>query len=881
MLIIFSAIKIVFFFCIKLSLYKKSLKQEIVHSTHTRHIDHPAPEGFHFYPRYLVGLYCTLIIGILIGCQEITPENNAPQIQSSPVETAELEVAYRYEVVASDKNADPLTYSLKEKPDGMIIDAVTGIITWKPTTIGIFNVTVSVDDNEEHITKQNYSITVARPSKPVDTSLHPSAVRAFDYLYEVMDQFHDSFNVYTDFARAGNHFTPSGWMGYRNGLTLNDIWTDTCYSGDSCIHLTYATGGENWAGIYWQSTKDNWGEQENAGFNITDATKLTFWAKGEQGGEKIAFYLGGIAGTYPDSIAKVYVEGCIQSGKDCFVTLTNGWKQYTINLDDKDLTHVVGGFAFVTNTENNPTGALFYIDEIKYNKKRLDEPRLLVSYDTFPSMTLNDPDLYLRTPAFIYDNALVALAFLSRGTPQDLQRAKLIVDAFVFAQNSDRTYIDGRLRNAYMGGDLADNMTMKARLPLWWNTAEENGEEDESQISTHIGNMAWAAMAILGHYEQVEESKYLDAAIKLAEWIEINTRSVKGHGGYTGGVSGRDESQEKISWKSTEQNIDVYIFFCWLERVTGDSRWKPLAAHAKGYVDSMWDELEGHFWTGTNDNEEINKTPIPIDSQVWAVLALNHYETALDWVTNNLSLTIDGFTGFDFNEDLDGIWFEGTAQMVTGLINYGKTELAEQYLKQLRTAQISATNSNGKGIVAASHDGVSTGFKDWSLISRLHIGATAWYLIAEMGTMPWNVPDRPIITSHPVSFSTFDLAIFEFSSTKTNGQHQCSLDGEEYIDCDSPMEFSSLTAGEHVFCVRNKELHLTRVSRPACFNWMIDLNPPMNTVQSKCTRSGSCKIDNANIVLLSPPGNTDSIRVLMAKRVERQLEHTNQPQKDG
>ncbi|OAD18901.1 hypothetical protein THIOM_005489 [Candidatus Thiomargarita nelsonii] len=60
------------------------------------------------------------------------------------------------------------------------------------------------------------------------------------------------------------------------------------------------------------------------------------------------------------------------------------------------------------------------------------------------------------------------------------------------------------------------------------------------------------------------------------------------------------------------------------------------------------------------------------------------------------------------------------------------------YLSELRKAQVSASNNNGKCIIAASHDGVSTGF-DWEYFSRLHVGATAWFLFAEMGYNPyWN-----------------------------------------------------------------------------------------------------------------------------------------------
>ena len=63
--------------------------------------------------------------------------------------------------------------------------------------------------------------------------------------------------------------------------------------------------------------------------------------------------------------------------------------------------------------------------------------------------------------------------------------------------------------------------------------------------------------------------------------------------------------------------------------------------------------------------------------------------------------------------------------------------LAERYINALRNAQLKALNANGFGIVSASNDGVTTGFT-WEYFNRLHIGATAWYLLAEQGYNPYS-----------------------------------------------------------------------------------------------------------------------------------------------
>lgn len=83
--------------------------------------------------------------------------NVAPTIFSSPVNTATVGVAYAYDVNAS---ANPsATYSLLVAPSGMIIDSLTGVISWMPTLIGDYPVEV-VATNSEGSDNQPYTIGV-------------------------------------------------------------------------------------------------------------------------------------------------------------------------------------------------------------------------------------------------------------------------------------------------------------------------------------------------------------------------------------------------------------------------------------------------------------------------------------------------------------------------------------------------------------------------------------------------------------------------------------------------------------------------------------------------------------------------------------------------
>ncbi|AMM41164.1 conserved hypothetical protein, secreted [Candidatus Desulfofervidus auxilii] len=587
------------------------------------------------------------------------------------------------------------------------------------------------------------------------------------HLYDVMDRYHRNFDVYTDLSAAGNHFVMLARMG--EDVEIKPGCKEDPYRGADCIeNKFYGTGG-SWGGWYLMNgvlegeetqPKANWGDYPDAGFNLTGAKKLTFWARGKDGGERVEFFAFGVGrdpisgnpiASYPDSSPKVTICGKLVT--PCYRTLTKNWQQYTIDLTGLDLSYVIGGFGWVTNApQNNNKSIIFYLDDIRYDKSRLDEPRFLVSYELLPT----DKPI-LKNTAYVYDNALVLLAFLANGTEDDLRRARLIADAICYAIGHDRYFTDGRLRNAYQGGDLKlfpgwrpHGKEFTVRMPGWWDTEEDKWYEDEYCVSTYTGNVAWAMIAFLSFYEKTREEKYLNSAIILGEWIENNCKDIRGEGGYTGGYKGWEKTannpqgQTKILWKSTEHNIDVYVAFARLYRLTGDEKWKERALYAKAFVESMWDEKEGHFWTGTlEDGVTINKSNIPLDIQAWAIMALgDKYKRAMEWAENNCYVEADGFKGFDFNNDKDGIWFEGTAHMVIAYQIIGEETKANTYLRELRKAQKEAQNANGRGLVAASHDGVTTGF-DWVYNARLHIGATAWFIFAELGYNPyWNIKTK-------------------------------------------------------------------------------------------------------------------------------------------
>jgi len=106
----------------------------------------------------------------------ISPVNDAPKITSRPVETARVWALYTCDVEAKDPDVrDSLTYSLLKCPEGMTIDATTGLLEWTPTSAqaGTYDVEVRVADDYKIRASdtQAYKLTVTSLRSPLTTTL--------------------------------------------------------------------------------------------------------------------------------------------------------------------------------------------------------------------------------------------------------------------------------------------------------------------------------------------------------------------------------------------------------------------------------------------------------------------------------------------------------------------------------------------------------------------------------------------------------------------------------------------------------------------------------------------------------------------------------------
>src|SRR3984893_3144952 len=74
----------------------------------------------------------------------------------------------------------------------------------------------------------------------------------------------------------------------------------------------------------------------------------------------------------------------------------------------------------------------------------------------------------LASSAFVYDNALAVIALTACG---NVTHATVIGNALSLAVRKDRTFNDGRVRNAYRAGPAGNG---PPALPGWWNDEQKS-----------------------------------------------------------------------------------------------------------------------------------------------------------------------------------------------------------------------------------------------------------------------------------------------------------------------------------------------------------------------------------------------------------------------
>lgn len=109
-----------------------------------------------------------------------------------------------------------------------------------------------------------------------------------------------------------------------------------------------------WGGGVWEYQPDA-GDSAKVGLNLSGAKKLTFFARGAHGGETVTF-------SYGVSNSRVNVNSATDTKK---IVLTPKWREYSFDLNGRNLSLIRNGFSWWTTTGHQPV--VFYIDDVRYS----------------------------------------------------------------------------------------------------------------------------------------------------------------------------------------------------------------------------------------------------------------------------------------------------------------------------------------------------------------------------------------------------------------------------------------------------------------------------------------------------------------------------------
>lgn len=288
--------------------------------------------------------------------------------------------------------------------------------------------------------------------------------------------------------------------------------------------------------------------------------------------------------------------------------------------------------------------------------------------------------------SYTYDNALAVMAFTAKG---DYTRAKTTLNAY---QN-------------------------KIGLPL------AGGYYDVYNYTTGVGRgnisagpNAWLLQAINLYYYKSGDAQFAATAQALADFL-VGLQDIDG------GLFGDDF----VSWKSTEHNLVAYAALYNYGMLNNKDFYIQKSNLVKDFLAlNCWNGER--FLRGVNDPLEVT------DTQSLGVLALGTtYASAIYWAEYHTKCTKPlgrlSVTGFDFNNDLDTVWMEGTLQEAMAFKkNY------DDYRAGIYFGNVDKTQRTSGGFLCATNKG-TTG-TDWILLSIEAVAPTSWYILYSTNTNP-------------------------------------------------------------------------------------------------------------------------------------------------
>jgi hypothetical protein len=190
------------------------------------------------------------------------------------------------------------------------------------------------------------NVAVAQTQTSSDTHSHLSG-----FFYNPIDPYHSIFpirNVEKSplLDKAGDALSTFGHPAQPNLKILSHEMTadGNC---EMCQFIKYTPGQIGKAGVAYKSAET---------LNLDGALRVVFFARGAQGGEKIAFVALGKpfdTSTSPLNIFKDIKFSVISKN----ITLTSQWARYQVSLNGSDMTNVIDPFGFIVYKVRDHTEA--------------------------------------------------------------------------------------------------------------------------------------------------------------------------------------------------------------------------------------------------------------------------------------------------------------------------------------------------------------------------------------------------------------------------------------------------------------------------------------------------------------------------------------------
>jgi hypothetical protein len=576
---------------------------------------------------------------------------------------------------------------------------------------------------------------------PISTSLAAASEQAqgsltdlaLDRINEVAAENRANFYLYKDVDSGMNHGFPSGYFGALPKIRLHTgcVPADEtgCRSETTSSDLVRRTVMEvrfdplapgEYAGINIEEPENFGAAPRGHGYDLRPAARVCLEARSSDSGFKVQF---GVAGRVTSflQLPRQWTTLCFDLASD-------------LGLTPADLADVQILFTIVTNDHNALGGGSVLLDDIRFEPAP-DRQRTIPSFplanavlgvvpvqDELPGRVKIPPDQINGNLTTVYESALAVLALLARGNPEDLDTARWIADALVYALENDNAGLaippapagHRGLHSAYSSGDLPLNNAqpqgaLDGQIRLSGFSASDRlcGPTRFCVVLDGAtgGNNAFAIYALAAAYRRLGDDRYLQAAIEIGNWIHASLLDATGtgFGGYFLGYPDQGLPKTLLTGKSIENNADIFRAFQILAEIKARAgqameaaEWRRRARIAGDFVLAMFDAQDGRFFAGTvpvgtppgpgirpdgpSRGDDVVNTYEFLDAQTFTTLAMGGslYRRAIDWrrpvhwMLDRFSRAVvaggERFEGFSLVEQPDagpdGVAWEFTAQAV-------------------------------------------------------------------------------------------------------------------------------------------------------------------------------------------------------------------------